>query len=579
MAAQSEEIANKPEAGLSLPFAPKLDLAQPWIRQLGLLVVVAAGLAGLVLGVLWMSEPPPRVLYTGLSDHSLGEVIEALERSGVPYELDTSSGTLKVPSNLLHRVRVQLAAEGLPRSAESGFELLDQESGFGLSQFMEGARYQRALEGELARSVASIGSVQSARVHLAMARQSAFVRDRRPPSASVVVLLHRGRALDRGQVAAITHLVSSSVPEMRAEDVTIVDQSGALLTNHDDDDESAVSSRQLEYVRNIEEHYIRRIEEILSPILGVGAVRAQVSVEADFAATEETEEIYGNPETPLVRSEQTMEERSRGSLPLGIPGALTNQPPPPVEVGQEGENPEDPRSREPYTERAEATRNFELDKRIRHIRQLPGKVRRVTAAVVVDHRQVQGEDGELTREALSAEELERISSLVREAVGYDEARGDRVNVVNSAFADTLKAGLASPEQWWQTSWFLTLARLGTIGLVILVALLVVVRPALRALLPRHGMRVQEVDDSAKLPALDSDGDSDSEADEDEVRTLTKDEDELLPEDVVRLSQNQRELDTNYPTDITAHVKTVKDLVAADPLRAVQVIKHWVTNDG
>jgi flagellar M-ring protein FliF len=442
---------------------------------------------------------------------------------------------------------------------------------------MEGARYQRALEGEIARSISAIGNVQSARVHLAMAKQSAFVRDRRPPSASVVVMLHRGRALDRGQVAAITHLVSSSVAEMSADNVTIIDQNGALLTDRDKDEGAGLSNRQLEYTRSIEEHYIRRIEEILSPILGVGAVRAQVSVETDSAATEETEETYGNPEKPLVRSEQTLEERSQGSLPLGIPGALSNQPPPPPQIGEDGkaeDAPRDPRNREPYSTRDEATRNFELDKRIRHVRQLPGKVRRVTAAVVVDHRQVLGEDGELTREPLSAEELERISSLVREAVGYDEARGDRVNVVNSAFADSLNGGMASPEQWWETRWFLTLARLGIIGLVVLVALLVVVRPALRTLLQRHTLHLQEVEDAAKLPALDSESDSNQE----QVHTLTQNEEDALPNDVVRLSQKQHELDTNYPTDIGAHVKTVKDLVADDPLRAVQVIKHWVSSD-
>ena len=554
---------------LALPF----DLQQPWLRRLLLIVVVALTLSAVATAALWLNRAPYRALYSGMEERNLAEVVQALERLAVPYRIDERSGVLQVPGDQMHRVRLQLAAEGLPRSSGQGFELLDQPGGFGVSQFMETARYQRALEGELARSIASIGNVRQARVHLAMSRQSVFVRDRQPPSASVVVQLEPGRVLDAAQVAAITHLVSSSVPDLSPQRVTVVDQLGSLLSSPNRNNELGLSHEQLDYSNKLEAHYVRRIEELLTPIVGLGAVRAQVAVEVDFTSGEETEESFVTPERPGIRSEQLREERSTGAGPHGIPGALSNQPPAPSQVGGEANPPPADQGRA-LNQRSETTRNYELDKRVRYQRRTPGQVRRVTAAVVLDDKLVRGADGLPAREPIAPEELARLTDLVRQAVGFDEARGDRVNLVNSAFANADLDQSSGEPQWWQTAWFLDMVRTGLVALFALLALLIIVRPLMRALVRRTQVTVLDPEQPAQLPGGGAGG---GRADR-QLGAPGTAEGEELEDDVVRLSARASPLDLMHPTDLNGRVRVVKELVADDPRRAVQVVKQWMSQD-
>lgn len=556
-------------ARLPLPF----DLTQPWGRRLALVLVAAVALAAIGYGLLWLNQPPLRPLYAGLEQRNLAEVAQALERLAIPYRIDESTGALQVPGDRLHKIRLQLAAEGLPRSGGQGFELLDQPSGFGTSQFMENARYQRALEGELARSIASIGSVRQARVHLAITRQSVFVRDRQPPSASVVIRLEPGRVLDRSQVAAITHLVSSSVPNLTPDRVTVVDQLGGLLSGAQRDQEVGLSHEQLEFTSKLEKLYVRRIEELLTPIVGIGAVRAQVAVEVDFSTGEETEERYLNPGQPGVRSEQLREERTVRPGAYGIPGALSNQPPAPSQVGEAaGTTPDETET--PANQRSESTRNYELDKRVRYTKHQPGQVKRVTAAVLLDDKMVRDADGELVRESFTPEEIERLSKLIRQAVGFDEARGDQVDVMNAAFAVSDLDQEPEHVPWWKTAWFAELVRIGLVALFALLVLLMVVRPAIRGLLRRTEVSVLDPEQPGQLSRDGADG-----SEPRQLGSPGRADDEGLEDDVVRLSMSAAPLDPKHPTDLDGRVRIVKDLISDDPRRAVQVVKQWMAQDG
>ena len=290
------------------------------MRQLGLLIALAASVAVGVAIVMWSTTPNMALLFSGLSDKDTGLVIGALQKQSVRYQLG-GTGTVLVPSADLHNVRIQLASQGLPQGTASGFEMLDKPQGFGVSQFMETARFQRSLEVELSRSVMALANVQTARVHLAIPKQSAFLRNRRKPSASVLVNLYSGRTLEEEQVMAITHIVSSSVPDLKVSNVTVVDQNGHLLTSKDN--VRGISASQLKYTQNLEKNYITRIEGILVPIVGAGAISAQVTAVVDFTVSEQTQELF-NPDTPALRSAEILEEGASVN-PQGVPGAASNQ--------------------------------------------------------------------------------------------------------------------------------------------------------------------------------------------------------------------------------------------------------------
>jgi flagellar M-ring protein FliF len=453
----------------------------PLIVAVAVLVAVVAGL------VLWSRAPDYKVLYSNLSDRDGGSIITALQAANVPYKLSDGGGAILVPSEQVNEMRLRLAQQGLPKSGSVGFELMDNQK-FGISQFAEQVNYQRALEGELEQTIQSIQSVKSARVHLAIPKPSVFVREREAPSASVLVNLYPGRVLDEGQVAAVTHMISSAVPDLPVRNVTVVDQDGNLLT------QSAASAgldaSQLKYVRQIEHDTQSRIDAILAPLFGSGNARSQVSADVDFSKLEQTSENYGpnaNPQQASIRSQQQniatdMQQSGAG----GVPGALSNQPPQPASApinapaGASGAA-----ASTPISDHRDTTTNYELDKTVRHFQQSPGDIKRLSVAVIVNYQQKVDAKGHATMQPLDAQKLAQVEQLVKDAMGYDIKRGDSVNVVNAAFQTDVDPNANLP--WWRQPDMIALAKqiatwLG-IGAVALFLYFVMVKPALRRAFP------------------------------------------------------------------------------------------------
>ncbi|MCX7198660.1 MAG: flagellar basal-body MS-ring/collar protein FliF [Proteobacteria bacterium] len=422
------------------------------VQKVVLLVGVAAAVAVAVAFVSWARMPDYKVLFSNVTDRDGGAIISALQQINVPYRMSEGGGAILVPSDRVYESRLRLAQQGLPRGGSIGFELLENQR-IGTSQFVEQVNFQRALEGELARTVQALGSVQGARVHLAIPRPSVFVRDQQKPSASVLVSLFPGRTLDPAQLAGITHLVASSVPELAPSAVTIVDQAGNLLTQSPGAREAnaGLDAGQLKYLQAVEQNFVRRIEAILTPIVGPGNVRAQVTAELDFSTVEQTAETYKANPSPeqAIRSQQTVE--TLGDNPRdasGVPGALSNQPPgsataplnAPAKGAAKGAPAEPP---SPGSSHREATTNYELDKTITHTRAEVGAVRRLSAAVVVNHRR-EVKEGKSEVTALPEAEIAQLNNLVRQAIGFNEKRGDTVNLVNAAFNEAERVEVEGP---------------------------------------------------------------------------------------------------------------------------------------
>lgn len=460
--------------------------AMPVIKQVSLIIALAATIAIGVAIVLWSQNPSYTLLFGGLQGSEAADIVKSLDAQGVKYQYDSTSGTIMVPSSRVHELRLKLAAEGLPKVATSGYQLLDKEQGFGVSQFRETTQYHRALEGELAHSIAAISAVKSARVHLAMPKRTVFVRKEQEPTASVVVHLQGGRLLDEQQVNAIIHLVSSSVPNMKPSGVTVVDQNGNLLSQQSPQLGMNMSLKQLEYTRNIEQTLANRIQDLLSPLVGSKGVRAQVTAEMDFSVQEQTRENY-NPDPEAVRSEQQIRERNKDQGPEGIPGALTNQPPRAGIAPEEnypGNGAKGGLAKDLQSEKI--TKNYELDRTITHLQSQVGTMRRLSVAVVVDDRSRIAEDGQIQRVSLSDEELSRFRNLVRDAVGVDEARGDTLSIVNISFQADSEADETIP--LWHQPWFWEVMKQVAGGLAILLIIFGVLRPLLRDL---TGVRERE----------------------------------------------------------------------------------------
>lgn len=422
-----------------------------------LLGAAAAVIALIVAAVMWSSEPKYKVLFSNLDDRDGGAIVTALGTMNVPYRYNENGTALLVPAERVYDARLQLASQGLPRGGSVGFELMDNAR-FGASQFAEQINYQRGLEGELARSIEAMHTVQHARVHLAMPRQSLFVRERQAPTASVLLNVYPGRSLSDSQVSAISWLVASSVPELTAESVSIVDQNGRLLSAPLGEGRG-MDADQMRFVREMEQRTVERILTILNPLVGPGNVHAQASADVDFARREETSEVYRPNQEPgqaAVRSQQTSDSTQRGINPAqGVPGALSNQAPPnaqapvtnpPAQQPPRPGQPQQPANAQQQqqqqqtgtqnnggslNERRDATTNYEVDRTISHIKQPVGNLKRLSVAVVVNY--IRDKDGE--PQALPPEELNKLTNLVREAMGYSETRGDSLNLVNSQFND------------------------------------------------------------------------------------------------------------------------------------------------
>ncbi len=432
------------------------------VRHFSKLIGLAGAIAIGMVVVLWSAEPNFAPLFDNMSGKDAAQAADALMSRDIEFRLDAASGTLMVDQSRLSEARLLLASQGLAGGSQAGMEMLQEEQGLGTSQFMETARYRHALEAELVRSVESIHAVEKARVHLAIPEQSIFIRNRTRPSASVVVKLHPGRSLNDGQVEAIVQMIASSIPMLESTEVKVVDQFGRLLTD-DEDKGMAQTTRQFDYTRRLEDSFVDRIINLLQPIIGQGNVNAQVAAQLDFSAVESTREAF-DPERSVIRSEQIKEEENRSlSQALGIPGALSNQPPaagtiePAAVAGVDTAINEDI----PSNQNRSATRNYEVDRVISHTSNPVGGIQRLSVAVIIDDKQVIADDGSISKTPYSDEEIARFVNLVQETIGYDANRGDSVSVINASFLE-----VAAPEIEAVPAWksLLSEAWIGSAGL-------------------------------------------------------------------------------------------------------------------
>ncbi|MGI9213201.1 MAG: flagellar basal-body MS-ring/collar protein FliF [Methylococcaceae bacterium] len=536
-------------------------------QQVSIILVIALTAAVIVAAVLWSQRVEFANLFREIPEKEAAEIIEALQKMNVPYRIQPENGGIAVPEDKVHEVRLKLAGLGLPKESTAGFELMEKDTGLGMSQLMEGARYQRALEGEIARSIMTIKGVKLARVHLALPKESVFVRQPKKPSASVVIDLKSGRALEPGQVEAIVHLVSASVYQLDPSQISVVDQKGRLLFSRDNFNESALNAKQMEqqfdFRRQLEEHLIERIENILSPVVGTQGMRTQVTADVDFTVTERTQELY-NPDMPALRSEQTSEEQSRNNTAQGVPGALSNQPPAAGTAPEEAKKP----GGQGGTDQAgnatrSATRNYELDKTISHSRLGTGVLRRLTVAVVVDNQHLFLPDGTTNIQAWSEEDITRFSNLVKEAVGYDPVRGDRVTVTNAAFRGE---EIEPPPPIWEQPWFWNLIKAVLAVLMMLVIVFAVLRPIIKGLV---GKGVETEKAEAELAAAQAAA---------ELRQAELTQEGGADSKVLGLAVADDLLMLESPQSYEKRLEFVQKLIDQDSARVAQVLKKWLNTD-
>ena len=544
---------------------------QASLKPLLLLVGIAMAVAAGVTVVLWSRGPTYSMLYANLGTQDQAQITQALDAAQIPYRMAPGSSTIEVPAERLNDARLKLAGQGLPEGG-GGFAMMDKDPGFGVSQFMENARYQHALEAELARTISALRPVEGARVHLAVPRQSAFVRDHKGSSASVFLQLKQGRRLEQEQIQAIVNLVASSIPDLEANQVTVVDQQGRLLSSPEGHDQFAMREQQYDMIHRLEDDYAQRIEALLAPLVGPGRVRAQVVAQMDMAVTEEAHEQY-KPDSQIVRSEQTSESVTKdASGTQGVPGALTNQPPPAgVAQPPPSSTPAKPAGAAAGAAAAtsavagttgigstdssskQSTKNYEIDRTVAYTRQPAGRLRRVTVAVLIDNLRSVGKDGKSKETPLSKEQLDHINELVKDAVGYEEARGDSVNVVNASFTQDVTPAPAESElestKFWESPLFLDISKiLG--GLIVLVVLVLsVIRPLVKNLIGPAAQQMQ-VNVLPRTPVA-----------------------EPVPGAPALPSAAQQAAVTHEQQVLQA-----RTLVNQDPKRVAQVVRGWVAKD-
>ena len=557
-ASQAQTSQNKPQEWLTRVRAnPKIPL----------MVAGAAAIAVIIALVLWAKTPDYKVLYSNLADQDGGAIVTQLTQMNVPYRFSDNGSAIEVPADKVYDLRLRLAQQGLPKGGAVGFELLDQEK-FGISLFSEQVNYQRALEGELARTIETLGPVKNARVHLAMPKPSLFVREQKSPSASVTLSLEPGRALDEGQISAVVHMVSSAVAGLPPGNVTLVDQGGHLLTQSNTAGRD-LNDAQLKYAMDVESRFQRRIESILAPIVGSGNVHAQVTAQIDFANKEKTEEQYrpnNDPSQAAVRSRQlNQSEQVNGRNPGGVPGALSNQPAPPnnapIANAPQNNAANAPQQNQTTsmggstptgssnTQRDETT-NYEVDRTILHTKLNVGDIQRLSVAVVVNYRQLT--DGKPL--PLTAEQMKQIENLTREAMGYSDTRGDTLNVVNSPFSATEETSLELPF-WKQQAFFEMLMSAGR-WLVVLIVAWLLWRKLVRPLIQRK-VEVQQTQVEAQRQRAEED-------DAVSVR-LTKDE-----------QQQQRKVNQKLSAEVMS--QRIREMSDNDPRVVALVIRQWMSNE-
>ena len=558
------DLANgRPIPAPSSPFAAiGRGFASP---KLGALLTIAAAIALGAGLIVWTLQPEYVPVGENLNRTDSLEIIEALGSAGVDYRIDPGTGLVLVPRADLARVQLDLAATGLGDRPGVGIELLREDQALGTSHFTEAARYQHALETELARTISSLRNVESARVHLALPKQSVFVRERGTASASVTIKARTGRTIEDEQVDAVVNLVAASIPYLETSQVAVVDQWGRLLSSGEEGVDGA-SREHYDYARRLERLYSERIESVLAPMIGADRVRAIVTAEVDFSQSERTEEAFA-PDPAQLRSEQTERQFSEDPAAVGIPGALTNQPPEEGFIApEEGAVAAEATNR---LDRSESTiRNFELDKTITHVRQSPGGVLRVSAAVVVDDRVVTDEEGNVVRTPLGEEELVQFTALAREAIGFNEGRGDSVTVFNRAFQPAEELPVVEPLPLWEQDWFWTMVRQSLIGLAVLALVLMVLRPAVRRLDPPRAQPSPAELESPDEEEESEDGDGDGAA-----KALGHGDGATaaLPS---ATGPDGVPLD-NPPVVYGDILNMARAMAAEDPKRVAKVVKDWV----
>ena len=569
--------------------------------RLLMMIGAAALVAVIAAATLWSRGPDYRVLFSNVSDADGGAIIAALQQMNVPYRFADGGTAIMVPEANVHETRLKLASQGLPKGGLAGFELMENQK-FGTSQFAEQVNYQRALEGELARTIQAMQEVQSARVHLAMTKPSVFVREQAKPSASVLLKLYPGRMLDRSQVQAIGHLVSSSVPNLPLANVTVVDQSGRLLSSSFQDNASGLDPTQLNYVREVEQGYIKRIEAILGPVVGEDNVRAQVTADVDLDNTEQMAETYRpnqDPANAAVRSTHTAEAmQNKADAQGGVPGALSNQPPTaprmlptapapasqPAATGPNGQpqqpaaaantNSATPNSATSSTR--DTTTNYEVDKTVRRTRAAVGTVRRLSVAVVVNYRA----DGKAWK-PLSDADMTKLNALVKDAVGFDAKRGDSVNVVNSQFSGTLPVSKDDLPLWKQPEmiqYAIQAAKYLALAVGFLILVFGVLRPLIRSMGKKGELQsttgatfVGREGDDPNAPIIT--GAAASAGPELEgpmagAGPAVGGADEELPDALPQLKNN----------DFEKKLETMRRVAQSNPRAVAAVIKQWVNNE-
>ncbi len=544
---------------LPAPARGLLD-AIPGLKQVALLAGVAVAVAAAIWLVLWSQGPNYTVLYGQLSERESGQVMDALTASGIQFKLNPA-GAIMVPETELQDARIKLAGQGLPQSDAMGMEMLQKDSSFGTSSLMDRLRYQSMMENELARTIAKVQGVESARVHLAIPSPSVFLRDSHRATASVLLQLYPGRQLDPGQVAAIVHLVASSGPDLSATDGTLVDQTGALLNSPDQNPQAAETNRQFAYTHKLDESYQQRIVRLLEPIVGPGRVQATVTADVDFTETEETRENY-DPQKTAVRSEQESSDTRRdGDGTQGIPGALSNQPPgtsgaPPIPATPAaGQTPAAgvkgaaaaAAAAQPISSSTKSIRNYEIDRTLSYTKQPQGVIKRLNVGVVLDDWQKVGPKGRVTTSPMTPQDIKRFTLLVTDAIGLQSTRGDQISVINQRF--TTDAPLPPIEQppLWQRPWMLQFAKQAIGAGLVLVLGFLILRPLMKSL-TRPPLRLAASGVAGELSG-----------------------------DKLSLSSQQDGQAIKLAPSFEQQIAAARSLVVQDPKKAAQVVKEWVAD--
>lgn len=534
------------------PEALKGLMDLPIMRQMALMISAAASIALLAVIVMWSMKPGYGVLFANMESHEASQVMTLLQSMQVDFKLDENTGALLVPSNRVRELRLKLAGEGFPRSSGRGLDILNEDPKFGTSQFLEVTRYQHALEAELVQSIMTISNVEGARVHLALPKQSVFVRKRQKATASVLLNLYSGRAISEEQVIAISHMVASSIPNLEPEQVTIVDEKGRLLSKKSTDSQLGISEEQQKYIRSMEEGYIDRIVDLLTPVVGADRIRAQVTAEVDFTVTESTVESF-NPDLPALRSEQISEDSRTSGGASGVPGALANQPPGAATAPEIADGGAAGDGGQPLSKSKHSTMNYELDRTISHTRNPVGLVKRLSIAVVLDHKLVAAEGGTATREPRTAEEIQQITSLVRNAVGYSAQRGDSVNVINTQFDIAQIEEVTAPAlEIWEESWFMDAIKMALGAIAVILFIFMVIKPTLKNLSTPSGQNMM-LPTAAGLPVAAGA----------EAEPVMGDDGELIH--IPQAGAYEENL------------KMVSKVVQDDPALVAQVVRSWLAD--